>query len=138
MRSLTLLFGLMLVCVLACIPFIAFGAEEGTSQEKIKQLYNQALTYEKRGDSARAIPLYKETIALGAKDVAVFLNLALIYKEASQYKEAIAVLKDALQRNEGDQSKKWRSPKSTTIWAMFTEPRGHMQGRLRLFRKRCR
>lgn len=97
---------LMLLFIVTCIPYIAFGAEESTSQEKIEQLYNQALTYGKRGDTARAIPLYKEAIALGAKDVYVFLNLALIYKEASQYKEAIAVLQDALQRNEEDQSKK--------------------------------
>lgn len=102
MRSLSL----MLVFVLACIPCFASGAEEGASQEKFKQLYNQALTYEKRGDTAKAIPLYKEAIALGAKDIAVSLRLALIYKEASQYKEAIAVLQDALQRNEEDQSKK--------------------------------
>ena len=106
MKFVSLVLSLMLVFVVTCIPCIAFGAEEGTSQEKIKQLYNQAITYENRGDTASAIPLYKKAIALGAKDVAVFLNLALIYKDASQYNEAIAVLQDALKKNEENQSKK--------------------------------
>lgn len=105
MRSMSLTFSLMLLFVVTCIPCVAFGAKE-VPAEKIKQLYYQARTYKKRGDTARAVPLYKEAIALGAKDVAFFLSLALIYQEASQYKEAIAVLQDALQRNEEDQSKK--------------------------------
>lgn len=102
---------LVLVFVLTCFPCLAYGAEDAaavqpTNQEKITQLYNQALTYEKGGDTLKAIPLYKEAIALGAKDAAVFLNLALIYKDASQYNDAIAVLQDALQKNEDGQSKK--------------------------------
>jgi tetratricopeptide (TPR) repeat protein len=97
--------------VLIWFSCLAHGAQDAAvtkaaGDEKITQLYNQALRYEQGGDITKAISMYKEAIALGAKDVAVFLNLALIHKEASQYENAIAVLQEALRRNEGDQSKR--------------------------------
>ena len=106
MKFLILIFGLILAFVLVYIPYFAQGAEEAKSQDKLERLYNQALSYEKSGDTKKAIQLYEEAIDLGAKDIGIFLNLALIYKEASQYKEAIAVLQKALQKNEKDQSQK--------------------------------
>lgn len=80
--------------------------ELGDKKNEAKTLNNLALVANKRGDSERALKLYREALAMKpkAEQAATLNNIALIHDARKEYKQAIKLLRQAveLDRSNGD------------------------------------
>ncbi|MEQ1590505.1 MAG: tetratricopeptide repeat protein [Gallionella sp.] len=75
--------------------------ELGDKQKVAASLNNLALIADERGDSERALTLYRESLAmkLEAEQPATLNNIALIHSRRKEYKQAITLYRQAIEIN---------------------------------------